>query len=103
MSWQFLSHALNLSSVVVAVTLLESKSIDELSRVELEVSKDKRLRRHILTGLDIDTMPVLACQLLHVKGICPKLKESVPVFPPKHREGENRRANVTFFFFFSGL
>lgn len=75
MSWQFLSYALDLKNIVLGMALLESMEVEDLTRVEMDVTKDKRLRRHLLAGLDLVVMPTLACQLMHVQGIGPKIKK----------------------------
>lgn len=73
MSWQFLTHALNNKSIILAMTILESESWDDLSRVEIDMCKDKRLLRHTLAGLEPESLSALACQFLDVHGISAEL------------------------------
>lgn len=75
MSWQFLTHAMKNRNVVLAMTMLESESWDDLSRVEADIVRDKRLLRHTLSGLERGSMPSLACQFLDVQGISVELHE----------------------------
>lgn len=72
-SWQFLSSALDNHNTVIAITMPKPKSWDDLSHVEAEIYKDKRLTKHILLGLSVDLFPVFACQFLNVLAIPKKL------------------------------
>ncbi|XP_070527042.1 adenylate cyclase type 10-like [Cardiocondyla obscurior] len=72
-SWQFLSLALDNYDVVVAMTILKSESREDLSQVEAEFYKDKRLMKHLLLGLNVNLLPAFACQFLNVRAIPKKL------------------------------
>lgn len=72
-SWQFLSSALNNNNIIVAMTMPKPNSWDDLSHVEAEIYKDKRLMKHILLGLAADLLPIFACQFLNVLAIPRKL------------------------------
>ncbi|XP_071636745.1 adenylate cyclase type 10-like [Temnothorax longispinosus] len=72
-SWQFLSSALDNCNIVTAMTMPKPNSWDDLSHVEAEIYKDKRLTKHILLGLSVDLLPVFACQFLNVLAIPRKL------------------------------
>lgn len=69
MSWQFLSSALNNNNIVTAMTMLKPNSWEDLSHVEVEIYKDKRLTKHTLLGLDVNLLPIFACQFLNVFAI----------------------------------
>lgn len=69
MSWQFLSSALNNDNIVTAMTMLKPNSWEDLSHVEVEIYKDKRLMKHTLLGLDVNLLPIFACQFLNVFAI----------------------------------
>ncbi|XP_031780174.1 adenylate cyclase type 10-like isoform X2 [Nasonia vitripennis] len=77
MSWQFLAHAAGNKSLVLAMTILQPESWDELSRVEIDICKDKRLTRHTLAGLERGSLSSLACQFLDVQGISLELHDFV--------------------------
>ncbi|XP_025264205.1 adenylate cyclase type 10-like [Camponotus floridanus] len=68
-SWQFLSSALNNDNIVTAMTMLKPNSWEDLSHVEVEIYKDKRLMKHTLLGLDVNLLPIFACQFLNVFAI----------------------------------
>jgi len=68
-SWQFLSSALDNYNIVIAMTISKPSSWDDLSHVEAEIYKDKRLTIHTLPGLNVDLLPVFACQFLNVLAI----------------------------------
>ncbi|XP_011066690.1 PREDICTED: adenylate cyclase type 10-like [Acromyrmex echinatior] len=72
-SWQFLSSALDNCNIVIAMTIVRHHSWEDLSHVEVEIYKDKRLTNHNLLGLDVDLLPVFACQFLNVLAIPTKL------------------------------
>ncbi|KAG5321791.1 ADCYA cyclase, partial [Acromyrmex heyeri] len=72
-SWQFLSSALDNCNIVIAMTILKHHSWEDLSHVEAEIYKDKRLTNHNLLGLDVELLPVFACQFLNVLAIPTKL------------------------------
>ncbi|KAG5340771.1 ADCYA cyclase, partial [Acromyrmex charruanus] len=72
-SWQFLSSALDNCNIVIAMTILKHHSWEYLSHVEAEIYKDKRLTNHNLLGLDVELLPVFACQFLNVLAIPTKL------------------------------
>ncbi|XP_036142837.1 adenylate cyclase type 10 [Monomorium pharaonis] len=82
-SWQFLSSALDNYNIVIAMTMPKPKSWDDLTHVEAEIYKDKRLIKHMLHGLDIDLLPVFACQFLNVLAISQKLSRILQ----KHKDG----------------
>lgn len=65
------------------MTMPKPKSWDELSHVEAEIYKDKRLTKHTLPGLNMDLLPVFACQFLNVLAI------------PKELNRYNRRSFFT--------
>lgn len=75
MSWQYLAHALGNKNVVMAVSILETKSWQDLSRVEVEICNDKRLLRQPLTELELDLTLVLNCQFLNVQAFSVEFKE----------------------------
>ncbi|KYN20825.1 Adenylate cyclase type 10 [Trachymyrmex cornetzi] len=56
-----------------AMTILKHHSWDDLSHVEAEIYKDKRLTNYNLLGLNVDLLPVFACQFLNVLAIPKKL------------------------------
>ncbi|XP_018398206.1 PREDICTED: adenylate cyclase type 10-like [Cyphomyrmex costatus] len=72
-SWQFLSSALDNCNVVLAMTVLKHHSWNDLSHVEAEIYKDKRLTNYNLLGLTVDLLPIFACQFLNVLAIPQKL------------------------------
>lgn len=72
-SWQFLSSALDNYNIVIAMTMPKPKSWNDLTHVEAEIYKDKRLTKHILLGLNVDLLPVFACQFLNVLAISKQL------------------------------
>ncbi|XP_077273725.1 adenylate cyclase type 10-like [Temnothorax americanus] len=72
-SWQFMSSALDNCNIVTAMTMPKPNSWDDLSHVEAEIYKDKRLTKHMLLGLSVDLLPVFACQFLNVLAIPRKL------------------------------
>ncbi|OXU27559.1 hypothetical protein TSAR_016895 [Trichomalopsis sarcophagae] len=80
MSWQFLAHAAGNKRLVLAMTILQSESWDELSRVETDICKDKRLLRHTLVGLERGSLSSLACQFLDVQGISLELHEYAIIY-----------------------
>ncbi|KAL6260419.1 hypothetical protein P5V15_007945 [Pogonomyrmex californicus] len=82
-SWQFLSSALDNQNIIIAMTMLKPRSWDDLSHVEAEIYKDKRIMNHELVGLDLDLLPIFACQFLNVFGISEKLSSILQ----EHKDG----------------
>ncbi|XP_018349261.1 PREDICTED: adenylate cyclase type 10-like [Trachymyrmex septentrionalis] len=72
-SWQFLSSALDNYNIVIAMTILKHPSWNNLSHVGAEIYEDKRLMNYNLLGLNVDLLPVFACQFLNVLAIPKKL------------------------------
>lgn len=68
-SWEFLSSAINNYNVAIVMTMPKPNFWEDLSHVETEIYKDKRLMKHTLLGLNVDLFPVFACQFLNVVGI----------------------------------
>ncbi|XP_054014719.1 adenylate cyclase type 10-like [Hylaeus anthracinus] len=69
LSWQFLSAALERDNIVLAMTLLEPVSWDNLSPVEAGICEDKRLMNRSLVGLNSEYLAAFACQFLNVFAI----------------------------------
>ncbi|KZC06147.1 Adenylate cyclase type 10 [Dufourea novaeangliae] len=69
LSWKFLSVAMDKANVIVAMTLLEPVSWDNLTQVESGICQDKRLMNRSLTGLDTAHVTAFACQFLNVRAI----------------------------------
>jgi hypothetical protein len=69
MSWQYLKCALNNKNIALAMTILEPPSWQDLSRVEIEIYKNKRLLQRSLTGLELESLSTLICQFLNIQGV----------------------------------
>lgn len=68
-SWEFFSSAINNYNIAIVMTMPKPNFWEDLSHVEAEIYKDKRLMKHILLGLNVDLLPVFACQFLNVLAI----------------------------------
>lgn len=68
-SWEFLSSAINNYNIIIVMTMSKPSFWEDLSHVEVEIYKDKRLMKHTLSGINADLLPVFACQFLNVLAI----------------------------------
>ncbi|KAG7199053.1 hypothetical protein KM043_017956 [Ampulex compressa] len=68
-SWQFLSLALNNDSIVMVMTMHESVTWDDLSKIEADIYNDSRLKKNSLAGLEARYLAAFACQFLNVVAI----------------------------------
>nr|XP_033325434.1 adenylate cyclase type 10-like [Megalopta genalis] len=69
LSWKFLSAAMENDNVIVAMTMLEPISWDNLSQAEMGICQDKRLLSKSLQDFDSEYITAFACQFLNVLAI----------------------------------
>lgn len=72
LSWKFLTAAMENDNVIIAMTLTEPLSWDNLSQVQQAICQDKRLMNRSLQELEPQYITAFACQFLNVLAI-PKI------------------------------
>ena len=74
MSWQYLCRVLNHPTIVLVMAMMEPKSSEDLSKVQNDIRKEKKIWKQILSSLQPGLMTPLACQFLNVYAIPQELE-----------------------------
>ncbi|XP_076280803.1 uncharacterized protein LOC143209273 [Lasioglossum baleicum] len=72
LSWKFLAAAMENDNVIIAMTVVEPQSWDNMSQVQQAICQDKRLMNRSLQELEPQYITAFACQFLNVLAI-PKI------------------------------